>query len=149
MAKVVYKLVMMARASSSRGSRNVMRDPGAIDNLSTASRDTSSVMGIGKRTPSVNRRVSTTLLGGLTSWVKKIFSQVPSVIFFVHEALEGAKPAIDNQFKIAKLALVVVLDDGTRGRARLTSVRIISASVCDSSLSSAEIFASRATRSWG
>lgn len=53
--------VMIASASSSRGSRNTKRFPGAIDRRSISARETSSVTGIGKRMPFDNLRLLTTL----------------------------------------------------------------------------------------
>ena len=53
--------VIMARASSSRGSNRVIRDPGEMDRRLTSARETSRVTGIGKRTPFARRRSSTTL----------------------------------------------------------------------------------------
>ena len=56
--------MMMARASSSRGSRRAMRAPGAIERRSMSSRETSRVMGMGKREPSARRSSSTQLNHG-------------------------------------------------------------------------------------
>lgn len=53
--------VMIASASSSRGSRNTKRFPGAMERRSIFARETSSVTGIGKRTPFDNLKFVTTL----------------------------------------------------------------------------------------
>ena len=53
--------VMIASASSSRGSRNTKRLPGAMERRSIFSWETSSVTGIGKRIPFDNLKCLTTL----------------------------------------------------------------------------------------
>jgi hypothetical protein len=53
--------VRIARASSSRGSRNAKRAPGAMESLSMSSFETSRVMGMEKSVPSARRMLLTTL----------------------------------------------------------------------------------------
>ena len=68
-AKVSSKLLqeretlpaMIAKGSSSRGSRKTKRVPGAMDFVSMSCCETSRVIGIGKSVPSARRSVSTTL----------------------------------------------------------------------------------------
>jgi hypothetical protein len=54
--------VIMASAASSLGSLSTIRDPGAIVSLSISDWETSRLIGIENRVPSLNRSFSTTLL---------------------------------------------------------------------------------------
>ena len=81
--------------------------PATIDSLSTSSRVTSRVIGIGKRTPFFKRSDSTTLFD-TRYWDQessRYEKKVPNIIPLAHESFERAESSIENKFQIAKLSL--------------------------------------------
>lgn len=60
-------------------------------------------MGIGNNTPSDRRNDSTTLRANVVHGLAKNHDRqvLPSVVFFIHEAIQRAEASVQNEFKIA------------------------------------------------